>query len=99
MRLLVVEDDLMIGESVRQGLRQDGFTVDRVQDGRAAELASGNGVYDLMLLDVGLPHKEGLAALGTLRQQGNAIPVLILSARDASRIVSKDWMAVRMTTS
>ena len=83
MRLLLVEDDLMIGESVRQGLRQDGFTVDWVQDGRAAELALGNGVYDLMLLDVGLPHKDGLAVLGTLRQQGNAIPVLILSARDA----------------
>jgi len=83
MRLLLVEDDRMIGESVRQGLRQDGFTVDWVQDGRAAELALGNGVYDLTLLDLGLPHKDGLAVLRTLRQQGNAIPVLILSARDA----------------
>src|SRR5258706_2373412 len=83
MRLLLVEDDAMVGESVRQGLRQDGFTVDWVRDGRAAELALSNEVYDLLLLDLGLPRKEGLEVLRSLRQRGNRIPVVILTARDA----------------
>jgi two-component system response regulator QseB len=83
MRLLLMEDDLMIGESVCKGLRQDGFTVDWVQDGHAGELALGNGVYQLLLLDLGLPRKEGLDVLRSLRRKGNAIPVLILTARDA----------------
>jgi two-component system response regulator QseB len=87
MRLLLVEDDAMIGESVRLGLRRDGFTVDWVQDGRAAELALANvaagAVYDLMLLDLGLPRKEGLEVLRTLRRNGNRLPVLILTARDS----------------
>jgi two-component system response regulator QseB len=83
MRLLLVEDDAMVGESVRQGLRQDGFTVDWVREGRAAELALANEVYDLMLLDLGLPRKTGLDVLRTLRGRGNRIPVVILTARDA----------------
>jgi two-component system response regulator QseB len=83
MRLLLVEDDAMIGESVRTGLRRDGFTVDWVQDGRAAELALGNGVYDTLLLDLGLPRKEGLEVLKALRRNGNRIPVLVLTARDS----------------
>ena len=83
MRLLLVEDDPMIGDSVRQGLAQDGFVVDWVKDGKAAELAVLNEVYDLMLLDLGLPRKEGLDVLKGLRAKGNAIPVMILTARDA----------------
>ena len=83
MRILLVEDDAMIGESVRVGLRRDGFTVDWVRDGRAAELALANGVYDLMLLDLGLPKKDGLEVLKSLRRQGNRTPVLILTARDS----------------
>ena len=83
MRVLLVEDDSMIGESMRQGLRQDGFTVDWVQDGRAAELALENGVYDLLVLDLGLPRKEGLDVLKQLRRRGNHIPVLVVTARDA----------------
>ena len=83
MRLLLVEDDSMIGESVCKGLRQDGFTVDWVQDGRAAEIAVENENYDLMLLDLGLPSKGGLEVLTSIRQRGNRIPVLILTARDA----------------
>lgn len=83
MRLLLIEDDKMIGESVRKGLRQDGFTVDWVQDGRAGETALNEGVHDLLLLDLGLPGKEGIEVLKTLRKKGNAIPVLILTARDA----------------
>jgi len=73
----------MIGESVRLGLRRDGFTVDWVRDGRAAELALANGVYDLMLLDLGLPKKDGLDVLKTMRRNGNRLPVLILTARDS----------------
>jgi two-component system, OmpR family, response regulator QseB len=83
MRLLLVEDDTMIGESVRKGLRQDGFTVDWVQDGRAGESALDSKVHDLLLLDLGLPGKQGLDVLKSLRQKENRIPVLILTARDA----------------
>lgn len=83
MRLLLVEDDPMIGESAQKGLRQDGFAVDWVRDGQAAELALANGVYELVLLDLGLPRKSGLDVLSGLRIKGNAVPVLILTARDA----------------
>ena len=83
MRLLLVEDDPMIGEGVRQGLRQDGFAVDWVRDGQAAELAVANGVYDLVVLDLGLPRKDGFEVLAGLRRKGNSVPVLILTARDA----------------
>ena len=83
MRLLLVEDDAMIGDSVRKGLRQDGFTVDWVQDGRAGERALDEQIHDLLLLDLGLPGKEGIEVLKSVRRKGNRIPVLILSARDA----------------
>jgi two-component system response regulator QseB len=83
MRLLLVEDDPMIGESVGQGLRQDGFSVDWARDGGAAELALDTKVYDLLLLDLGLPKKDGLDVLKTMRRRGNKMPVLIITARDA----------------
>jgi two-component system, OmpR family, response regulator len=83
MRLLLVEDDQMIGESVRAGLQQDGFAVDWVQDGRAAELALETNSYDTLLLDLGLPRKAGIDVLASLRRRGDTIPVLILTARDA----------------
>ena len=65
MRLLLVEDDVMIGESVEVGLRRDGFAVDWVQDGHAADLALANNVYDLLLLDLSLPKKDGVDVLKT----------------------------------
>ena len=80
---MLVEDDRMIGESVRKGLRQEGFAVDWVQDGRAAELVLESGNFDLLLLDLGLPRKDGVEVLRTLRGQNNRIPVLVLTARDA----------------
>jgi two-component system, OmpR family, response regulator QseB len=83
MRLLLAEDDPMIGESVRRGLSQDGFAVDWVRDGRAAELALAENVHDLLLLDLGLPRKEGLDVLRTMRGRDDARPVLIVTARDA----------------
>jgi two-component system, OmpR family, response regulator QseB len=83
MRLLLVEDDPMIGKGVQQGLKQDGYAVDWVRDGQAAELALANEVYSLLLLDLGLPRKAGLDVLAGLRRAANPIPVLILTARDA----------------
>jgi len=83
MRLLLVEDDLMVGEAVRKGLHLDGFAVDWVQDGRAAEIAVEQEDYALMLLDLGLPKKNGLDVLKSVRAHGSRIPVLILTARDA----------------
>jgi two-component system, OmpR family, response regulator len=80
---LVVEDDQMIGASMQLGLKKSGLTVDWVRDGKSAELALGNGVYDLMILDLGLPQKSGLELLTQLRQQGNDLPVLIVTARDS----------------
>ena len=92
MRILLIEDDDMIGAAVRQGLLQSGFAVDWVTDGRAAELSLGNGVYDLAILDLGLPRKDGMAILSALRGGGNSMPVLIASARDtvADRIAGLD---------
>ena len=83
MRLLLVEDDAMIGTGIQQGLRQDGFTVDWVRDGVAAELALDTEPYDLLVLDLGLPKKPGLEVLRNLRRKGNKTPVLVLTARDA----------------
>jgi len=83
MRVLLAEDDPMIGASVRQGLGQDGFTVDWVADGRGAELALAEGVHDALLLDLGLPKRAGLEVLAAMRRRGDARPVLILTARDA----------------
>ncbi|TDF64317.1 response regulator transcription factor [Cupriavidus sp. L7L] len=88
MRVLLVEDDAMIGDSVRQALRQEGFTVDWVRDGDAGLAAAtssqdGEACYDLVLLDLGLPRRSGLDVLRTLRTRGVPTPVLILTARDA----------------
>lgn len=82
MRILLIEDDAMIGKAVRKGLVLAGFAVDWVADGRAAELSLANGVYDLAILDLGLPKKDGMAILAALRDTGNSMPVLIASARD-----------------
>jgi two-component system response regulator QseB len=83
MRVLLVEDDPMVGEAVRKGLRQDGFAIDWVQDGKSADVALRTEDYAMLLLDLGLPQKDGLAVLRTLRERGNGIPVLITTARDA----------------
>lgn len=83
MRLLLVEDDAMIGRAVRLGLGNAGFTVDWVRDGRAAELALANGVYDVAVLDLGLPGKDGMELLRGLRARRDPLPVLIVTARDA----------------
>jgi two-component system response regulator QseB len=84
MRLLLVEDDPHLGDGLMVGLRQQGYAVDWVKDGVAAELALGSESFDLVVLDLGLPRRSGLEVLKKLRGQGKATPVLILTARDAT---------------
>ncbi len=83
MKLLLAEDDPMIGESMKQGLTQAGFCVDWVRDGKDAEVALQIGGYAVLLLDLGLPRQDGLALLKKMRQQNNDLPVMIVTARDA----------------
>lgn len=74
----------MIGESIEEGLRHEAYAVDWVRDGRAAEQAMVHLRYDLLLLDLGLPGKQGLDVLRTLRASGNDAAVLIITARDST---------------
>ncbi len=85
MRVLIVEDDPMIGASLLRGLTDDGYAADWVRDGAAADTALRDhaGEFQLLLLDWGLPHKSGIEILRSLRSRGDNIPVLILTARDA----------------
>lgn len=83
MRLLLVEDDTMIGESVLDLLRAEHYAVDWVKDGEMADAALRTQTYDLVLLDLGLPRRDGLAVLRDLRARRNRVPVLIATARDA----------------
>ena len=82
MRVLVVEDDRMIAQGLHTALRQDGYTVDGVSDGRAASEALRSSEFDLVLLDLGLPERDGLEVLRELRRRGDATPVIIVTARD-----------------
>lgn len=84
MRLLLVEDDKALGEGLRLGLRQEGYTVDWLQDGASALHALLSEDFDLLVLDLGLPRMSGLQVLRELRRSGSALPVLILTARDAT---------------
>ena len=83
MRLLLVEDDLMIGEVVLETLRSEGFAVDWVKDGAMADAAVFTQTYDLVVLDLGLPKKDGLDVLRSMRARKQRTPVLIATARDA----------------
>ncbi len=82
MRILLVEDDRLLGDGVRAGLSQAGFAVDWAKDGEEADLALAAQGYDAVVLDLGLPRLDGLTLLKRLRAGGNAVPVLILTARD-----------------
>ena len=83
MRLLLVEDDTMIGETVLDVLRGEHFAVDWVRDGEIADTTLQNENYDLVLLDLGLPRVDGIEVLRRLRARRDATPVLIVTARDA----------------
>lgn len=83
MRLLLVEDDPMIGEAVQDLLRAEQYAVDWVRDGDAADTALRTQAYDLVMLDLGLPKRDGLAVLRDLRARKIRTPVLVATARDA----------------
>lgn len=82
MKILLVEDDRLLGDGIRAGLQQAGFAVDWAQDGRAAELALSGEAYDAVVLDLGLPRLSGMEVLARVRAAHNPVPVLILTARD-----------------
>ena len=82
MKVLLVEDDQLLGDGVRAGLAQAGFTVDWAKDGREAELAIAVEQYAAVVLDLGLPKLAGMDVLRRVRAAKNAVPVLILTARD-----------------
>ncbi len=92
MRILLAEDDDLLGAGLRAGLAQHGFLVDWVRDGVAAERELTQGHYEAAVLDLGLPRQDGMDTLRAVRAKGNATPVLVLTARDAleSRIAGLD---------
>jgi len=83
MRVLLVEDDRMIGESMQAALRDAGYGVDWALDGESALSGFGTHTYDLVLLDLGLPKKSGTAVLREIRVRNSQVPILIVTARDA----------------
>jgi two-component system response regulator QseB len=85
MRVLLVEDDRMIAEAVRTALGQDGHVTDAVADGVTALGALSHSRFDIVLLDLGLPRKDGLTVLRQLRDRGDVTPVIIITARDDVR--------------
>ena len=92
MRVLLVEDDEMIGRSLKQALEGAGWSADWVRDGELAQSALGDGGYTCVLLDLGLPKQDGTEVLRRARERGDATPVLVLTARDGldDRIRSLD---------
>ena len=84
MRLLLVEDDEDLGEGIRVALKPEGYTVDWVRDGTSGLHALGQESFDIAILDLGLPRMDGLEVLRSLRRAANAVPVLVLTARDAT---------------
>lgn len=81
MRILLIEDDPLIGDAIRTRLTRSGMTVDWLEDGADLDGITGMGVFDLMILDLGLPGRDGLEILRERRAGGDDLPILILSAR------------------
>ncbi len=84
MRVLLVEDDPQLGDGLTVGLRQSGCAVDWVRDGAAADAALASERFDLVVLDLGLPRLSGMELLARVRGRGQTVPVLVLTARDAT---------------
>jgi len=82
MRVLLVEDDEMIAQGLQTALRQGGFAVDWTRDGKSASAALHSSAFDVVLLDLGLPYRDGIDVLRELRKRGDATPVIVLTARD-----------------
>jgi two-component system OmpR family response regulator len=97
MRVLIVEDDLMIGEAVQVALKNASYAADWVKDGPTALDAANSQNYDLILLDLGLPGKDGLDVLTRIRAKGNSVSLLIITARDGLMTECAGWTAARMT--
>jgi DNA-binding response OmpR family regulator len=83
MRILIIEDDALVADGMRRGLSQSGFAVDHVVSAELAETALQQENFDLLLVDLGLPGADGFELIRRLRRNGNAKPVLIVTARDA----------------
>lgn len=83
MRILLVEDDELLGDGLKSGLNQQGYTVDWLKDGHVAELALLTETFDAVVLDLGLPKRSGLEVLKNIRLKGVATPVIILTARES----------------
>ena len=92
MRALIVEDDSMIGRAILSGLKNAGYAADWVRDGQEAEAAMANGTYDIALLDLTLPRRNGLEILKSLRRSKNELPVVVITASDsvAHRVAGLD---------
>src|SRR5579864_3506167 len=97
MRVLLIEDDEYLGDGVRKGLTHSGFTVNWLKDGQVAsnllnDMGSRKETFDAIILDLSLPHKEGLELLKELRERKDSTPVLILTARDTveERVIGLD---------
>lgn len=84
MRILLVEDDPELGDGLMVGLRQAGFAVDWLRDGQAADQALHTEIFDFVVLDLGLPRLSGMEVLNRARHRGQTMPILILTARDAT---------------
>lgn len=82
MRILLVEDDTMLGETLQTALEPQGYTVDWLNDGQQALHAISEQYFDLVILDLGLPRLDGMSVLKTVRAKGISTPILILTARD-----------------
>ncbi|MGH7754500.1 MAG: response regulator, partial [Gemmatimonadales bacterium] len=99
MKILVIEDDRTVGQYVRRGLEEARYQADLVADGSEGLRLASNGHYDLVVLDLRLPGLTGIDVLRTLRDRGNAVPVLVLTAQDtvdfkvqAHRIGADDYV-------
>ena len=96
MRLLVVEDDRLLGDGLCEGLRAAGYAVDWVCDGVAAEAAMAAGAFAAVVLDLGLPRQDGRAVLAKRRSAGDTTPVLVLTARDLVKPFDLDELTARL---
>ncbi len=92
MRLLLVEDDQLLGEGLKAILDEEGYAVDLIQDGNEAEYAIGLEPYEMVILDIGLPGQSGIDVLQKVRNAGNNVPIIMLTARDTfkDRVVGLD---------
>lgn len=92
MRLLLVEDDEMLGESLQKGIIDEGYVVDWVKSADEGSFAIQSAIYDLLMLDLGLPDYSGLEVVKKIRNQNNKVPIIIITAKDTiqDRVIGLD---------